>query len=179
MGEVYYVVYADDYAMPSKVAFDPGEPSLGRIRIDSVAPPHTLTSIKRCISRVERNRALACSANLFVDTSCDTPLEEGQISLLRTDRPGLSPNEPMAIVIVENIPDGRYLIKNRAADIYWYAYGDPMELEDVYYCPYSTEVELQYNFYLVNDSFYNYSSVQRITLFHSGTSYMIVMVTFP
>ena len=110
--------------MPSKVAFDPEQPSLGRIRADSVAPPHSPTSIKRCISRVERNPALALPghADLFGDTSSDTPLKEGYISILRTNGLGLSPNEPMAIVQVKNlsIPDGKYAIKNhRAADTYW------------------------------------------------------------
>src|SRR5882762_10986390 len=103
--------------MPSKVAFDAEEPSLGRIRADSIAPPHSPTSIKRHISRVERNPALA-HADLFADTSCDIPLKKGHISILRTDGPGLSPNEPMAIVQVESpsiapsIPDGKYIIKN-------------------------------------------------------------------
>ena len=108
--------------MPSKVGFDPKEPSLGRIRVDSVAPPHTPASIKRCISRVERNPVLAWPghADLFADTSCETPLKEGHISLRRC--PGLNPNEPMAIVQLEVINlDGKHLIKNRAADIYWCA----------------------------------------------------------
>ena len=108
--------------MPSKVAIDPEEPSLGRIWVDSVAPPHSPASIKRCISRVERTPAFA-DAYLFADISCDIPLKEGHISNFHTDGPGLSPNEPMAIVqmSIESplIPDGKYVIKNRAADIYW------------------------------------------------------------
>ena len=97
LGKVYYLLYADDHEMPSKVAIDPEVPSLGRIRADSVTPPLSPASIKRCISRVERTPALA-HADLFADISCDTPLKEGYISILRTDCPGLSPNEPMAIV---------------------------------------------------------------------------------
>ena len=125
-GEVYYLLFADDCAMPSKVAIDPEEPSLGHIRADSVAPPHSLASIKRCISRVERTPALA-HANLFADISCDAPLNEGHISIPHTDCPGLSPNEPMAIVIESpSISDGKYVIKNRAADIYWNAYYNPI-----------------------------------------------------
>jgi len=114
--------------MPSKVAFDPEEPFLGRIRADSVAPPHSPTSIKRCISRVEGNPELAWHADLFADTSSDTPLQEGHISILPTDGPGLSPDEPMAIVQVKNpsIPDGKYIIKNRAAEIYWCAAQNPI-----------------------------------------------------
>jgi hypothetical protein len=55
------------------------------------------------------------------------------ISILHTDGPGLSPNEPMAIVQmaivqVENpsISDGRYVIKNRAEDSYWKAWSNPI-----------------------------------------------------
>ena len=119
---MYYLLF-DDYEMASKVAINPGEPSLGRIRVDSVAPPHSPTSIKRCISRVEGNPALAWYADLFADTSSDTPLPvEDHISFLRTDGPGLSPNEPMAFVFAPPIADGKYLIKNRAEDIYWNAW---------------------------------------------------------
>jgi hypothetical protein len=94
---VYYLLYADDYEMASKVGIDPMKPSLGRISADSVTPPHGPATIKRCISRVERIPALA-HAELFADTSCNTPLKERYMSLLHTDGPGLSSNEPMAIV---------------------------------------------------------------------------------
>jgi hypothetical protein len=74
------------------------------IRADSFAPPHP-TSIKRCISRVERNPTLV-NSDLFVDTSCDTPLKEGHISILRADGPGLSPNEPKIVQVKSpSIPD--------------------------------------------------------------------------
>ena len=127
-GEVYYRLYADDYEIPSKAATDPEEPSLGRIRADSVAPPHCLFSIKRCISRVERNPALAGYVDVFANTSCDTPLKEGHISIL-TDGPGLSPNKPMAIVKVDPpVPDGRYAIKNREADIFWNGMHSPLSV---------------------------------------------------
>ena len=117
--EVYYQLYSDGYEMPSKVANDPEEPSIGRIRADSIPPPHSPTSIKLCISRVEGKPALL-HADLFSDTSCDTPLTKGHISFLHNDGPGLSPNEPMAIVQVKtpSIPDGKYFIKN-PRNIYW------------------------------------------------------------
>ena len=123
---MYYLLYADDYEIPSKVAIYPEMPSLGRIRADSVAPPHSPASIKQCISRVERTPALAHS-EIFADVSCVTPLKEGHISIRPTNGLGMSPNKPIAIVqksIVQveypSIPDGRYVIKSRAADIYWY-----------------------------------------------------------
>ena len=115
--------------MSSKVAFDPEEPCLGRIRVDSVAPSHTPASIKLCISRVEKTPALA-HAHLFANVLCDTPLKEDHISILHTDGPGLSPNEPMAVIQMPiespSIPDGKYAIKNRAADIYWYLGHNPI-----------------------------------------------------
>ena len=82
---------------------------------------------------MERNPGIV-NSDLYADTICDTPLKEGHISILRTDGPGLNPNEPIAIVQadvqvespleVTSIPDGRYLIKNRAVDpdLYWCAF---------------------------------------------------------
>ena len=157
---MYYQLYADDSEMPSKVAIDPEEPSIGRIRGDSIAPPHTPTSIKRLISRVERNPALVNSA-LFADTlASDSPLKEGHISILRTDGPGLSPNEPMAIVQAKvqvesplpveviSIPDGRYIIKNKVADVYWNAGGNP--IKTVYFYSRTMETAKKYSSYQVS-----------------------------
>ena len=159
---MYYQLYADDYEIPSKAANDPEEPSLGRIRADSIAPPHSPTSIKLCISRVEGNPALVHS-HLFMDSTCDSPLKEGHISILHTDGPGLSPIKPMAIVqadvqvksplpvAVTSISDGRYVIKNRASDIYWGAYSNPMTSVYFYYT--TMERAKYYNHMQVNEHF--------------------------
>ena len=157
---MYYQLYADDSEIPSKVAIDPEEPSIGRIRGDSIAPPHTPASIKRHISRVERNPALV-NSTLFADSdTSDSPLKEGYISILRTDGPGLSPNEPMAIVQakvqvesplpvkVTSIPDGRYIIKNRAAEIYWGAYTSSAT---VYFYPETMEIAKKNPWLQVNE----------------------------
>jgi hypothetical protein len=138
LGKVYYLLYYDSSEMPSKVAIDPEEPSLGRIRADSVPPPHGAASIKRCISRVERNPELAYYAELFADISCKTPLKEGHIPILRTDCPGLSPNKPMAIVQLRPIPDGKYLIKNRTADIFW-GVGNNPTITNVYFASFAMD----------------------------------------
>ena len=146
--------------MASKVAIDPERPSFGRIRADSIAPPHSPTSIKLCISRVERNPGLV-NSDIFADTSCDSPLTDGHISILRTDGPGLSPNEPMAIVQadvqvetplpvkVTSIPDGRYLIKNRVANVYWGADTNP--IKTVYFCPITMEEAKKDSWLQVNE----------------------------
>ena len=179
---MYYQLY-DHSEIPSKVAIDPEEPSLGRIRADSIAPPHSPTSIKRCISRVEGNPALLQS-DLFTDTRCDTPLAEGHISILRTDGPGLSPNDPMAIVQAEvqvevtSIPDGSYLIKNRAADLYWSAYYlRSVFLPVVYFWDTSMKKARGAKDTQVNKHSTIILVFGEITLFRSGTSHKILMAT--
>ena len=125
---MYYQLYADDSEMPSKVAVDPEVSSLGCIRMDSIAPPHSPISIKLCISRVEGKPALV-NSDLFADTTFYSPMKESHISIFHTDGPGLSPDEPMSIVQadvqVTSVPDGRYLIKNRVVGIYWSAASKP------------------------------------------------------
>ena len=151
---MYYLLYADGYEIPSKVAIDTEEPSLGRIRADSIVPPHSPTSIKLCISRVEGNPALV-NSDLFTDTTSDTPLKEGHVSILHTDGPGLSPNEPMAIVQTPlktpSIPDGRYFIKNRAANIYWSTgHSKPIEMVCFYHTILDSESAKKYLYMQVN-----------------------------
>ena len=162
---MYYQLFADNPDIQSKVAFYPGERSIGRIRSDSVAPPHNLTSLKRRISRVEETPALA-NADFYAG---DDLLKEGYISILGTDGPGLDMDNPMAIVQkpivqVENpIPDGRYAIKNRAEDSFWDSLKkNPFEV--VYFYFGSVEAKNDTGMQ-VRSIVLQLSSVQRITLF--------------
>ncbi|KAJ6554297.1 hypothetical protein B0H19DRAFT_1262678 [Mycena capillaripes] len=50
---VYYRVYSPDGAIPSKTAFEPRNPFVGRIPARSVPPPHNVTSLKRCLAKAE------------------------------------------------------------------------------------------------------------------------------
>lgn len=113
--KVYYRLYTEGRETPSKVSIDPEEPSLGRIRADSIAPPHTLTSIKRCISKVEGNPGLAFG-HLFANISSDIPMKYGLISVLTGNIPGLSKNKPMALVrgVSDTGPYGQYTRRIRA-----------------------------------------------------------------
>ena len=173
--------------MRSKVAFDEDSPSLGRIRGDSIAPPHTPASIKRRISRVEETPELA-NADLFADISSETPMKDGHISILGTDGPGLSPDEPMAIVqkpiaIVQKpivqveirIPDGRYAIKNRGGDFFWNsAHQKPIQV--VYF--FSPTEKSGHGIVLqVRSILQLFKCLKDNSLFRSGTSHMILMVT--
>ena len=180
MGEVYYQLYANNSEIPSKVAFDEEEPSVGRIRGDSVAPPHTPASIKRRISRVEETPELT-HADLFEDISSETPMKDGHFfSILGTDGPGLSPNEPMAIVqrpIVESpsIPDGRYFIKNRVADYFWNASGNPIK-EVHFYNTTPQASNLNYTFLHVRSILQLFKCSKDNSLYRSGTSHSILLM---
>ena len=184
--KVYYHLYSNDCDIPSKVAFDAEEPSLGRIRCDSVAPPHTPASIKRRISRAEETPELA-NADLFADISSETPMKDCHISILGTDGPGLSPNEPMAIVQTPidqvqspSIPDGRYIIKSRAGDLFWNALTDGRNsMKEVrFYNGILTET-LDYTILQVRSILQLFKCSKNNSLYRSGTSYMILVITSP
>jgi hypothetical protein len=134
---VYYTLFIDEDQMPSKAAFDPDQPFLGRIRTDYIAPPHSLNSVKLCLSRVERKPALIWHAELYEDSAA-TPLKDGPISFLPTSGPGLSSTGPIAVTLkTPSIADGKYIIKNRApaaSDIYSIYWGpDDNPIRNVYF----------------------------------------------
>ena len=189
--KVYYQLYADGYEMPSRVANDPMEPSVGRIRADSIPPPHTPTSIKLCISRVEGKPEFV-NSDLFVDTTSDSPLQDGHISILHSDGPGLSPDEPMSIVQadvqgesplpveVTSIPEGNYLIKNRGGDIYWSLWTPDEAIKKVRF--YSTtsgiaELKTKYDIMQVKKFSPNIPVLQRLILFQSGISHILIVTS--
>ena len=152
----------------------------GSGRILLIAPPHNPTSIKRSISRVEGRPALLHTTDLFADTSCDAPLTKGHISILRTDDgPGLSPDKPMAIVEVTSVPDGRYLIKNRASHIYWSADSGADVDAKVYFYKSTTSEAAKKHYHLQVNSFFSIILVvqRNNSYFSSGMSQKTLMVT--
>jgi hypothetical protein len=94
---VYYQVYKKRGAVPSKQPADPNDAYVGRISVDSVPPPHTAKSIIRCISKVEHIEN-SMQSQLYVNISSESPIEEGYISILTSDRPGFTPEDPLAFV---------------------------------------------------------------------------------
>ena len=172
---MYYQIFAQYSVIPSKVPA--GEPSIGRIRGDSVAPPHNLASLKRRISRVEETPAIV-NADFFAG---DDPLREGYISILGTDGPGLSEDEPMSIlqtpvVQVESpIPEGRYGIKSRAVGFLWNSAGkNPIEVIR-FFNGYMQAKDM--NDFQVRGILQLFKCSMDNSLFRSGTSRMILTVT--
>ena len=100
---VYYRIYAEDGAIPSKAPATPGDPFIGRIKARSVPPPHrdTVQAVKRTISKVE-NIKDRTSPSLFLTPYSQSPMDNADkvTALNRTaSGPGSTPQDPLAFVV--------------------------------------------------------------------------------
>jgi len=96
MRYIYYQVYKTR-AVRSKQPANSNDPYVGRINVDCVPPPHTAASIMRCISKIEE-LDYSLQSQLFTDISSESPIGEGHVSILTSDCPGSTPDDPMAFV---------------------------------------------------------------------------------
>ena len=91
---VYYRIFAEDGAIPSKAPVTPSDPFLGRIKAKSVPPPHrdTAQAVKRTIAKVE-NIENRTNTSLFLT-------QYSQLPMSNTDKvgSGSTPQEPLAFV---------------------------------------------------------------------------------
>ena len=95
---VYYRIYAEDGAIPSKTPVVPGNPFLGRIKIRSVPPPRTAKSVKCSIAKVENIKDRESTA-LYLTPSSQSPMDDTEkITILNGTGPGSTPQEPLALV---------------------------------------------------------------------------------
>jgi hypothetical protein len=95
---VYYRIYAEDGAIPSKAPVASGNPFLGRIKARSVAPPHTVQNVKRSIANVEdiKDRTIT---TLFLTPRSQSPLGDAEkVTIFNRTGPGSMPQEPLALV---------------------------------------------------------------------------------
>lgn len=89
----------EDGAIPSKWPVSPDDIYLGRITAKSVAPPHTVASLKRRLCSVENINDDTYSS-LFAATSTNSPLDDtGRVSILTKSGPGSMQHEPVALVV--------------------------------------------------------------------------------
>ena len=95
---VYYRIYAEDGAIPSKKPV-PGDPFLGCIKAISVPPPHTAKNVKRSIAKVEciKDRT---NCILFLTPYSQLPTDDAdKVAILnRTTGSGSMPHDPLALV---------------------------------------------------------------------------------
>ena len=94
---VYYRIFAEDGAIPSKTPCDPRNSFLGRIKARSVPPPHndTAQGIKRNISKVENIKDIS-RTSLFLTPYSQSPM--GNADKVNRTGPGSTPEEPLAFV---------------------------------------------------------------------------------
>ena len=95
---VYYRIYAEDGAIPSRVPVTPGNPFLGRIKAKSVAPPHTAETVKHNIAKMEDIKDRT-NASLFLTPNSQSPMGDAdKVTILNSTGPGSTPHEPLALV---------------------------------------------------------------------------------
>ena len=98
---VYYRIYAEDGAIPSKAPAAPSDPLLGRITARSVPPPHrdTAKAVKLSIAKVESIEDRA-NTRLFLSPYSQSPMGDADkvAALNSTTGPGSIPQEPLAFV---------------------------------------------------------------------------------
>ncbi|KAJ7469334.1 hypothetical protein B0H11DRAFT_2238394 [Mycena galericulata] len=98
---LYYRLYSCGGETPSKTAFDPHDPALGRVDRNHVTPPHTASSIRRCIAKVEENPRYICG-ELYPDNANSTAIPDGlYVSLAAAQGRGLGMSPSTAVVLVE------------------------------------------------------------------------------
>ena len=95
---VYYWIYAEDGAIPSKTPVDPSDPFLGRIKVRSVPPPRTVKAVKGSIAKVENIKDRE-STSLFLTSYSQSPMDNDEkLIILNGAGPGTTPQEPLALV---------------------------------------------------------------------------------
>jgi hypothetical protein len=94
---VYYRLYEENGEAASKMSFNKDDTSLGRIEILSVPPPHTVASLKSCITKSEG--VSAHDLQVFEDDMGEVTMKDDDTIALLTDTyPGNVEDQPMAIV---------------------------------------------------------------------------------
>ena len=122
---VYYRIFAEDGAIPSKKTFGAGDPFLGRIKDISVPPPCTVKAVKFSIAAAENIKDDE-RTSLFLTPFSQSPMDDAKklTFLNRTGTgPGSTPQEPLALVVKMSDSersalesDGRGLASGSAAE---------------------------------------------------------------
>ena len=94
---VYYRVFKERGAVVSKCPATSDDPYVGHISVNSIPPPHSHTSIMRCLSKIEELDN-TWQTQLFASMSNKSPISEGHISILTSGSPGSTLEDPMAFV---------------------------------------------------------------------------------
>ena len=96
---VYYRIYAENGAIPSKTPAASGDPFLGRIKARSVPPSHTARAVRYCIAKMENIKDIT-NTSLFLTPNNQFPMgdDDKKVYILNRIGPGSTPQEPLALV---------------------------------------------------------------------------------
>jgi hypothetical protein len=88
--------------MPASEPFKRGDPTLARININAIPPPHTVASLKRCIIKAERinNYKLA----RLYESSNKTPLDDEKIIPILSGNFASTTKKHLSLVVVKEEP---------------------------------------------------------------------------
>ena len=135
-----------------------------------------LADLRNSLTRRELEQAelkKGVDEEMQIPKQLETDANELPISILRTDGPDMSPKGKNP-----SIPDGKYVIKNRARDIFWNPQFNP--IRTVYFKSTTMQYAKNNKFMQVNNhKFLIIQVFQRLNLFRSGISHKMPMVTSP
>jgi hypothetical protein len=95
---VYYRIYTEDGAIPSKTPVAPGDPYLGRIIAKFVPPPRNAKAVKRSIAKVENIKDRE-SSSIFLTLCSKSPMDDADnFNIHNGTGPGYSTYAPLALV---------------------------------------------------------------------------------
>jgi hypothetical protein len=95
---VYYRIYTEDGAIPSKIPVTPGDPYLGRIMAKFVPPPRNAKAVKRSIAKVENIKDRE-SSSIFLTPYSKSPMNDAdRFTIINNTGPGYSAYAPVALV---------------------------------------------------------------------------------
>ncbi|KIK04846.1 hypothetical protein K443DRAFT_92290 [Laccaria amethystina LaAM-08-1] len=100
---VYYRIYARDGAIETNNRIYSNDEFLSRIFTKSVAPPHTVASLKKHLCKTEGFAHSWRYSSLFASLSDkEATLDAEFISLFDPSGPGSSEHDPVALVVYDN-----------------------------------------------------------------------------
>lgn len=95
---VYYQVFGYSSAQKSSQAFDPEDPTVGRVLARNIAPPRTAAIVKRYIADLEALDESSLS-ELYTTSGGDPVDDDARLNILDEDGPGSCPEAPIQLIL--------------------------------------------------------------------------------
>ncbi|KAF7351637.1 hypothetical protein MSAN_01596300 [Mycena sanguinolenta] len=101
---LYYRLFTQTDEDRPKVSFNPNKPTLGRVERILVSPPHSTTTIRHLIAKVE-GRPIYRYSEFYENLSAQTTMGDGKyLALMEENSIGLTEEEPIILVQRERRP---------------------------------------------------------------------------